>query len=144
MSQLTGQNITFPYKIKKPLLSHFLHEKRYSIILLVTVVTHLSLSYFHLISWECPSQAIHLNCPGCGLTRATLLLITGRPIAALHQHLFCPIPIIFALILLTNIILPFRMRQQFLHHVRQLELRTGFTYILITLWAGYWIINLFI
>ena len=53
---------------------------------------HAALVSLSLPSWDCPFfRLTGIPCPGCGLSRATLLLLKGDLTGSLRFHAFAPI-----------------------------------------------------
>jgi hypothetical protein len=89
--------------------------------------------------WTCPIRAtLHIPCPGCGLSRATALLVQGKWGEMLHTHAFAPLFLLgFAVIAATSI-LPESLRQKVIGCVAALERRTGIVMILLLALIAYW------
>jgi len=93
--------------------------------------------------WHCPIEsATGLPCPGCGFTRAVHDLVLGQWTAAWRHHPFV-YPLAGGLLLLTiALVLPERPRKRLIRAVRQLEVRTGFSLVMLTLLLLFWLLRL--
>jgi hypothetical protein len=134
---------------RKPLFTPVLApvmQSRWIIALLVAVTLfQVILTALELPAWQCPLKAtLGIACPGCGLTRAIVLLAGGKWLAAVQLHAFAPIGLAIGLLLVTGILLPTKVRDKVAHRLATIEKRSG---IVIWLTLGlliYWIGRLMI
>ncbi|MGD9058655.1 MAG: DUF2752 domain-containing protein [Desulfobacterales bacterium] len=134
---------------RKPLFTPVLApvmQSRWIIALLVAVTLfQVILTALELPAWQCPLKAtLGIACPGCGLTRAIVLLAGGKWLAAVQLHAFAPIGLGIGLLLVTGILLPTKVRDKVAHRLATIEKRSG---IVIWLTLGlliYWIGRLMI
>lgn len=104
---------------------------------------HLALSSMGLPSWECPFfKVTGVPCPGCGLTRATILLAKGDLLASIKFHAFAPIFIFMVATLVLGTLLPKSLTRSLIDKTEVLERQTGFTIIILTGLILYWLARL--
>jgi hypothetical protein len=90
--------------------------------------------------WPCPFlHATGIPCPGCGLTRATLLLLSGDLRGSLAFHAFAPIATVGLLLVGSAGVLPERPRQRWIEILTNLEHKTGIVLILLVGLILYWV-----
>lgn len=109
------------------------------------VVIYILFSFYGYQLWLCPIKSVFgINCPGCGLTHATLALLQGKWNMAVREHAFAPV-FLAGLILTGGIsILPGKWYQKSINGLAKWETRSGFfTFLMISLF-GYWLIRLFL
>lgn len=89
-----------------------------------------------LPGWICPIRAaIGLPCPACGLSRATVAMVTGDPVAATFHHPLIWVLAPAGLFLGASSLLPARARLRMAEKAGYWEARTH---------AGAWLIGLFL
>ena len=94
--------------------------------------------------WRCPLFAsTGVPCPGCGLSRATLELVTGHPREALQQHVFAPLVVLGAALLLAGAVLPPRARNALADALERVDRYARVTALLLGLLVVYWIARFF-
>jgi hypothetical protein len=128
-----------------PVLSPLLRDRR--LVLAITVVTflQLGLTSVGLPGWPCPFlHVVGIPCPGCGLTRAMILLLRGDWRRSLAFHAFAPLFIVALMIAITTALLPESVRQRIVTSTEVLELRTGITGLLLVGLILYWLARLFV
>jgi hypothetical protein len=117
-------------------------QSRWIIALLVAVTLfQVILTALELPAWQCPLKAtLGIACPGCGLTRAIVLLAGGKWLAAVQLHAFAPIGLGIGLLLVTGILLPTKVRDKVAHRLANIEKRSGIviwlTFGLLIYWIG--------
>ncbi len=103
------------------------------------------LTALELPAWQCPLKAtLGVACPGCGLTRAVVLLVEGKWLAAMQLHAFAPVGLGIGLLLATGILLPARARGTVARHIATIEKRSGIMLWLIFGLIVYWMGRLMI
>lgn len=103
---------------------------------------HMTLVATGLPGWQCPMRyGIGVPCPGCGLSRAIKVLVSGHVQQAISIHAFAPIALgVLALILCT--VLGSRSHQnQIARQVRHIE-KLGVSTILVVAFLLYWMVRL--
>lgn len=93
--------------------------------------------------WVCPFHALTgVPCPGCGLSRAVILLLQGDWGGALRVHAFAPL-LLAALVLMGVVsLLPERTYRQTVGWIARFERRTGSSSIFLIVLIMYWVIRL--
>jgi uncharacterized protein DUF2752 len=103
----------------------------------------IGLSALRLHPWQCPIFiSTGVPCPGCGLTRAIVLLLQGEWRASFHYHVFAPVFLFFTIIILVAIFLPASIGQRAIYKAEVLERQTGLTLIILTGLILYWLARL--
>jgi hypothetical protein len=100
----------------------------------------LGLAALGLSGWPCPLLlGLGIPCPGCGLTRATLELLSGQWHAALTHHAFAPLLLLSLAVLGGASLLPAGLRLSLIDGVERMERRTGLTALALVSLVLYWI-----
>ncbi len=93
--------------------------------------------------WICPVKAVlHAPCPGCGLSAATALLLTGRFQEAVQVHAFAPMFLAGWLMLAVSAVCPDKMRHAVAQRVKKIETHTGSSGLLLVSLLLYWAVRL--
>lgn len=93
--------------------------------------------------WSCPFlHVLGIPCPGCGLSRATVLLVEGDWRASLSLHAFAPIFLAAFLLIAGSLILPEKQRGWLMGRLEFVERRTGITAMLLISLIAYWLVRL--
>ena len=93
--------------------------------------------------WQCPMlSTLGVPCPGCGLSRAAMLLVRGEIGHALSLHAFAPVLIGALAMLLVAATAGKRARERLAGTVRRVENHTGFSLWLVVALVIYWIARL--
>ncbi|MFN2516630.1 MAG: DUF2752 domain-containing protein [Pyrinomonadaceae bacterium] len=126
-----------------PLVSSVLRDRRFSTLFTGVVGVQICLSSLSLPAWQCPIlHATGIPCPGCGLSRAMMLLVRGELRASIRFHAFAP----FFLLLITSLViaalLPRSMIQPVINKVEALERQTKLTVIILAGLILYWLARL--
>ncbi len=124
-------------------LAALLRNRRFGLILAGALSLHIIFVLLHLPLWECPFfRVTGLPCPGCGLTRACLLLLQGDVLAAVKFHAFAPIFIILISMMMLATVLPKTVAEPFIQKAEALERKTGITLIILSGLILYWLVRL--
>lgn len=98
-----------------------------------------------LTAWQCPLKStLGVVCPGCGLTRAMVLLIKGHWQAAVNLHAFAPIVLGAGILLAAAGTMPARFRNRIARKLAVIERRTGFVALIILSALVYWLLRIMI
>src|SRR2546426_12749058 len=88
-------------------ISPVLRDRKFTLALAGTAGLQIALVSLSLPSWECPIfRLTGIPCPGCGLSRAVLLLLRGDFRGALRFHAFAPIFLLAVVALVLAALLP--------------------------------------
>ncbi len=125
-----------------PVLASLLRERWVALLLVGIAVAQEGLVALGLPGWQCPVRGtLGIPCPGCGLSRAILLLLKGDWRAALSTHAFAPVFLVgFALMAVVSL-LPGSLRERVIGGIEEVERRTGV--VLFMLWGlvVYWMLR---
>ena len=122
-----------------PILALVMQE-RWLIALLGTAISlQVVLTAMELTAWPCPvKSALGIDCPGCGLTRAIVLLVQGNWTATVHLHAFAPLAVVIGILLTTGSLLPTKIRHHVINRLAAFEKRSGIATWLILSVLIYW------
>lgn len=96
-----------------------------------------------LPGWSCPILHVTgLPCPGCGLSRAIVLLLHGDWHTSLELHAFAPVFILGLTLIFGAAVLPQRQQSWLIRQLELVERRTGMTAILLVSLMLYWLVRL--
>ena len=116
-------------------------QRRWVIGLLGTLTAlQVTLTAMGIRAWPCPLKStIEVACPGCGLTRAIVLLAQGQWQTSFQLHAFAPVALGVALLLVTGNLLPTRLRCSLVNHLAAFEKRTAMMAWLMVSMLIYWV-----
>ena len=136
-------NFRIPRWFFTPVLYPHLRNRRMIFILLTAAALYVASIRFGLTFWICPFKAsTGVNCPGCGLGTAVLLLLQGKWQLALTTHFFSPF-FLLALIIFTIIgFLPYHSRDRTVQWILVVEKKTGISAFVLTGLILYWVARL--
>ena len=124
-------------------ISPLLRDRKFALVVAGTAGVQIALVSLSLPGWVCPFfRLTGIPCPGCGLTRAVILLLKGDLQASLHFHAFAPIVLLTAVALILVILLPRSITQPAISKLETLEQQTGFTAIILVGLILYWLARL--
>lgn len=124
-------------------LAATLRNRRFCQVLIAALSVQLALSLLKLPGWPCAFLRLTgVPCPGCGLTRACLLLAQGNWRASFSYHAFAPVFVIFIAILIAGTLLPKSWSEPFILKAETLERQTGITVIIMGGLILYWLARL--
>ena len=123
-----------------PVLAPVLATRRLAGILFIMGVFQAGLTITELGGWPCPMQsALSLPCPGCGLSRGVISLISGNWQAAMHYHPFSPLALVALLMMGVFSLLPGDRHKLAVGIIAGIEKRTGISFGIIigmfAIWA---------
>src|SRR5229473_2076707 len=126
-------------------LATILRDRKFGVVLIGALGVHGLLVFLGLPGWQCPFfRLTGLPCPGCGLTRACILLARGDLQASIRFHAFAPIFIVLIAILIVGTLLPRSVTEPFISKAETLERQTGITIIILSGLILYWLARLFL
>ena len=123
-----------------PSVLSLVRDRRFSLIVLLIATPLLLLFARGALPWPCPF--LHLTgipCPGCGLTRATYLLLRGDVKESLAFHAFSPVVVLGLGILTSSVLLPEKPRARWAESLARIERKTGIILILLAALILYWL-----
>jgi len=124
-------------------ISPLLRDRKFALVVAGTAGVQIALVSLSLPGWVCPFfRVTGIPCPGCGLTRAVILLLKGDVQGSLRFHAFAPILLLTAVSLILFLVLPRSITQPTIAKVELLEQRTGFTVIILVGLILYWLARL--
>lgn len=125
-------------------LATLLRDRRFGLILTGALGLNICLVSLSLpAAWECPFfRLTGVPCPGCGLTRACMLLLRGEVQASIKFHAFAPIFLVLIAMLIMSTLLPRSMTEPLIFKAETLERQTGLTIIILGGLILYWLARL--
>jgi len=130
---------------QRPVASFLLRNPALILLFLGILLIHGAFTFFQLPSWRCPVHDLFgIPCPGCGMTRGMLCLISGDWHGAVQHHLFAPFFLFGGLMLLAMSILPREYRIQLAERLEQIERKTGITMIFMWSFAIFGIVRMLV
>ena len=124
-------------------LAALLRDRRFGLLLSGALGLNIVTTALHLPGWECAFfRVTGLPCPGCGLTRACLLLLRGEVQTSIRFHAFAPIFVLFISILGICTLLPRTVTEPFIEKAERLERQTGITIIILGGLILYWLVRI--
>ena len=122
-----------------PALAPVMQQRSFLIILAAFAIVQIGLTGAGWRGWQCPIYSVSgVACPGCGLSRATALLVQGHWQAALGMHAFAPVLLMTVMLFAITAVMPRGHQQKLLHGIARLEKRTGIIIILLLAIFIYW------
>jgi hypothetical protein len=126
-----------------PVVFPLLRSRKFTVIFFCAAAIQLTLVNFKVFGWTCPFlHLVGVPCPGCGLTRATSLLLLGDFKASLTYHAFAPVSLLGLLLVGSASLLPDQARLPMISRLELLERRSGLTIILLFALVFYWLARL--
>lgn len=124
-------------------LATILRNRKFGLLLTGALAVHIVLSVLGLPGWQCPVLKLTgVPCPGCGLTRACLLLLRGDLQTSMKFHAFAPVFIVFVSLMILSTLLPRSVTELVIHKTETLERQTGLTIIILGGLILYWLARL--
>ena len=123
----------------KPALAPILRERSIIILLAGLAAIQTGLTAAGWQAWQCPLYFFSgLSCPGCGLSRAIVLLAQGQWNAALHMHAFAPVALTAVIFIAIAGLLPRKHLQRMSVGVETVEQHTGIVVCMALVLVIYW------
>jgi hypothetical protein len=124
-------------------LAAILRNRRFGLVLAGVLSLHVTFVWLQVRVWECSFfKLTGLPCPGCGLTRACMLLLQGDVRDSVRFHAFAPIFIILISVMMLATFLPKIVTEPFIQKAETLERQTGLTIIILGGLILYWLARL--
>ncbi len=126
-----------------PPISPVLRDRKFAFALVGATGLHVALVSLSLPSWACPFfQLTGIPCPGCGLSRATVLLLKGDLAGSFRFHAFAPLFLIAIVALILSVLLPKSIIQPAIARAELTERKTGLTALILAGLILYWLARL--
>jgi len=126
-----------------PPISSVLRNRKFAVALAGAAGLQVALVSLRLPGWECPIfHFTGIPCPGCGLSRATMLLLKGDLAGSIRFHAFAPIFLLAILALILSFLLPKSIIQSAIARAELLERKTGLTVLILGGLILYWLARL--
>jgi hypothetical protein len=120
-----------------------LRDRRFGLVLTGALALNVALFSLNLPAWQCPFfRLTGVPCPGCGLTRACMLLLRGQVQASMKFHAFAPVFLVLIAVLVMGTLLPRSVTEPLIHKAETLERQTGLTIIILGGLILYWLARL--
>src|SRR6266404_6405684 len=121
----------FPQHVFPP-VSPVLRDRKFTFALAGATGLHIALVSLSLPSLECPFfRLTGIPCPGCGLSRATMLLLKGDLAGSFRFHAFAPIFLFAIVALILSVLLPKSIIQPAITRAELIERNTGLTVLIL-------------
>ena len=122
-----------------PLLATLISDRRAARALSGAAVVIVLLQLIGIHGWHCPfDAALGRPCPGCGLTRALVLLLDGQWQAGLQTHPWAPLAAAALCLLAISSVLPAPLCRCIAARIARFEVRTGFSVLVAAALIGHW------
>jgi hypothetical protein len=122
-----------------PTFSNLLKRRKIVILLTAIVAVHLFMTQLGVVLWKCPVKSVlGFRCPGCGLSKAIVVLFHGNWQLAIREHLFAPFFVLGFLFMIAMVLLPVPLYQRVLNRMEWLEKKTGFFNAVMVGLVFYW------
>ena len=129
--------------LRAPVLSLLMRRRGVAGVVFGAVALQAVLVGLGVAAWQCPFRAATgLPCPGCGLSRAAVLLLKGEWAASWALHPFAAVFLLGAVLVGAGFLLPERASWRLANAVEKIERRTGVTVILLTAAGGFGLVRL--
>jgi hypothetical protein len=126
-----------------PVLGPLLQSRGIIVLLAAVTLALVAFTAAGITVWQCPVRStLGVVCPGCGLTRAMVLLIQGHWQASFDLHAFAPIFLGIGIFLAIGSILPARLRQAAVYQITNFERHTGIVALFGLSFILYWILRI--
>ena len=132
-------------RLYTPILAPMMQSRWIITLLTAASVFLVTAAAFEVTAWQCPLEAaLGVTCPGCGLTRAIVLLAQGQWLLAVKLHAFAPIGVAVGMLLVAGTLLPIKWRAKAAERLAVFEKRSGIGFWLLLSVLIYWICRLII
>lgn len=129
----------FEKTLGQPVFAPLIQSRRIGVIILAAAGIHLGLTGLGGYGWRCPLQLfLGVPCPGCGLSSAMLLCLSGHWVSALKIHLFGPLLLILTCAVGLHACLPKQLHRRWAHRCRMIETNTAAVPVLAIGMIVYW------
>jgi Protein of unknown function (DUF2752) len=126
-----------------PPISPVLRDRKFALVLAGAAGLQLTLVSFSLPGWACPIFHITgIPCPGCGMSRAIMLLLRGDLRGSLRYHAFAPIFLLTIVAVILASVLPRSITEPVVSKAEELEGKTRLTTMILIGLVLYWLARL--
>lgn len=131
--------MTIASRLTTPVLAPLLASRPATLAIAGAAAAQAALVTLGLPGWPCPIlHGTGVPCPGCGLSRAIVALLSGEWAQALTLHAFAPLVLLALVLIAVAAALPARRRASFVRAVAYAERRTGLTGLALVGLLIYW------
>jgi len=126
-----------------PVLGPLLLKRRIIVLLAAAGLVQVALTATGTTAWQCPVKStLGVICPGCGLTRATVLFAQGHWKAAINLHAFAPVFFGGVIFMVVGSMLPTGLQKKIAFQIADFERLSGIVGLLILSILAYWILRI--
>lgn len=126
------------HPLLRPQFAGLLRQRRAAAVMGLAGVAQITLTRLHIVGMECPVPRLFgVPCPGCGLTRACVALLSGSG-EWVHLHALAPMILLATVLLLVAAVLPEQKRLALAANVEHLERRTAAPALALAVILLYW------
>lgn len=137
-SATTAGDVQRASLLRTPLLAELIRHRWLVVCLAALGGIHVSLTAAGLSLWRCPAQSLlGISCPGCGMTRAVVALLSGHWGRAMQLHPLAPGFLAGSLLVGFCQPLPAGPRARVERFVRRMEERTCVTAVFLLAFAAF-------
>lgn len=129
--------------LRTPVLAPILAQRVLARTIIGAVALHLIGSAFGVSLWLCPVREVTgIPCPGCGLSRAAILLLRGQWRQSWQMHAYAPLLFLALFLLFLAAFLPQKSARDLVNIVTRIENRTALAAIALAFLPLYWVFRL--
>ena len=123
-----------------PLLATLISDRKAAQALSSAAAVIVLLQLIGLPGWHCPfDAALGRPCPGCGLTRALVLLLGGQWQAGLQTHPLAPVAAATICLLALAAVLPATLCRSIAAVIARFEVHSGIGVLVMAAMIGHWV-----
>ena len=138
----TGRESVWQF-LHRPLMGPLIRKRKVAVALVFGCAVQATLVGIGLPGMACPvPRLFHVPCPGCGLTRASVALLSGHFAVAMTIHAFSILAVLAGGLLAVSIPLNASGRERLADAVEGVERRWGVSGVLIVALFFYWAVRL--
>ena len=136
---------SFSNYIRRPILAPILKDRTACIVISTASILQATLTAFWGTGWSCPFRNyLGCPCPGCGMTRGVIALLSGDWQMSVTYHAFAPLLLLALLSIGLVTILPDPIGRRITNTIWRWEEKTGLTAIMLLALVVYWAIRFFL
>ena len=143
MTNDSGHIVRIKDELCAPVLGPLMQSRWIIALLIAATFVQIAFTATGITAWQCPVRStLGVDCPGCGLTRAMVLLIQGHWQASFDLHAFAPIFLGIGIFLTIGSILPAGLQQRVAYQTVNFERHTGIVALLGFSFILYWFVRI--